>query len=255
MARRPPAAALPCLLALLATGARAADCHPDGLALFPAPGAVVATNVQFLLEGVGAEQERVTRLLAEGALALVAKDRPPVEVRAEKGWVSQRGRVAIRLRPMRSLEPKTEYALALPPFMAGARLLDDRLGDGSLRWLTAAAPDLKAPRYRAKPAASEGFYEGGGAVRRLKLRAVVEERGPAWLLVSLARARGGSAQQQYPVPLEGDTLVIGHDACSGSFGFEDGRAYRLTFELFDAAGNRAREKARLEVSAPRPLGR
>ena len=87
----------------------------------------------------------------------------------------------------------------------------------------------------------------------MRLRTLVEESSPACFLVSMQRAHGGSARQQYPVALEGDTFTIGHDACSGNFGFDDGRAYKLTLELFDAAGNRAVEKPSLEVAAPRPL--
>ena len=111
------------------------------------------------------------------------------------------------------------------------RLLNDQLGDGSLRWLAGEGPDKKAPKYKERPSSSEGFYEQdktGGLTRKLRLRTLVEESSPAWFLVSMQRARGGSARQQYPVPLEGDTFTIGHDACSGNFGFDDGRAYKLT---------------------------
>lgn len=55
----------------------------------------------------------------------------------------------------------------------------------------------------------------------------------------------------YPVSLNGGELLVGHDGCSGSFGFDDGRAYRLSFELFDAAGNRSAERVTLDLSAPR----
>ncbi|MBL8913080.1 MAG: hypothetical protein JNM17_20460 [Archangium sp.] len=243
--------------ALLVAGSALASekpCEKDGILLFPAPGAVVPTNVQFIIEGAGEGQARVQELLASD-IALLAEGQDPIPVKAEKGFVSQMARVALRLRPLKSLTPNVEYTLALPRDMAGVRLLNDVLGDGSLRWLAGTGPDVKAPRYKQKPASSEGFYvkTPDGLRRQLRLRALVEEQGPAWFLVTLQRARGGSARQQYPVALEGDTLTIGHDACSGGFGFDDGRAYKLTFELFDAAGNKSNEKAALEVAAPRPL--
>ncbi len=246
------------VLAVVLLGASrvgAADCEKDGILLFPAPGAVVPTNVQLIIEGTGSAQALVQELLTTDAIALVAEGKDPVPVKAEKGFVSQMSRVAIRLRPMKSLEPNVEYSLALPKEMTGVRLLNDRLGDGSLRWLAGTGADRKAPRYKQRPSSSEGFYvqNDAGLRRQLKLRAVVEESGPAWMLVSMQRARGGSARQQYPVPVEADTFTIGHDACSGSFGFDDGRAYKLTFELFDAAGNKSTEKPTLEVAAPRPL--
>jgi len=234
----------------------AEPCVKDGLILFPAPGAVVPTNVQFIIEGTGEAQAKVQALLASNAIALIAPGKDAIQVKAEKGFVSQMSRVAIRLRPLKPLEPNVEYSLALPPEMAGVRLLNDQLGDGSLRWLAGVGPDKKAPKYKERPSTSEGFYEQdkmGGLTRKLRLRTLVEESSPAWFLVSMQRARGGSARQQYPVAIEGDTFTIGHDACSGNFGFDDGRAYKLTLELFDAAGNRAVEKPSLEVAAPRPL--
>jgi hypothetical protein len=243
---------------LLASSASfaAEPCVKSGLQLFPAPGGVVPTNVQFILEGTGEAQATVQGLLADKAIALVAEGLEPVQVKAEKGFVSQMNRVAIRLRPLKSLEPNAEYTLVLPAELAGLSLLNDTLGDGSLKWLTGGAPDKKAPKYKEKPASSEGFYgkdKAGNLVRRLRLRAVVEESSPAWVLVTMERARGGSARQQYPVAIDGDAITVGHDGCSGNFGFEDGRAYRLSFELFDAAGNKGTQKHKLELTAPRPL--
>lgn len=244
-------------LSLVALRAFAADpCVKDGVLLFPSPGAVVPTNVQFIIQGTGEAQAMVQALLSSNAIALVAEGKDAIQVKAEKGFVSQVSRVAIRLRPLKPLEANVEYSLALPTEMAGVRLLNDQLGDGSLRWLAGAGPDKKSPRFRARPSSSEGFYEQdklGGLTRKLRLRTLIDETSPAWFLVSMQRARGGSARQQYPVAVEGDTFTIGHDACSGNFGFDDGRAYKLTLELFDAAGNKATERPTLEIAAPRPL--
>lgn len=247
--------ALALVLLAIPAGA-AAPCVKDGVLLFPSPGAVVPTNVQFILQGTGELQAKVQALLTSNVIALVAEGKDAIQVKAEKGFVSQVSRVAIRLRPLKPLEPNVEYSLALPSELAGVRLLNDQLGDGSLRWLAGVGPDKKAPKFKERPSSSEGFYEqdaSGGLTRKLRLRTLVEESSPAWVLVSMQRARGGSARQQYPVALEGDTFTIGHDACSGNFGFDDGRAYKLTFELYDAAGNRATERATLEIAAPRPL--
>lgn len=255
MSRRPLLSALLAVVAALPALA-AEPCAKDGLLFFPAPGAVVPTNVQFLLEGVGEAQAQVQALLSAKAIALLSPDRPPIEVKAEKGYVSTMARLAVRLRPVKALEPGAEYTLALPQEFAGARLINDQLGDGSLRWLAGPAADKRAPKYKERPASSEGVYEkasDGALTRKLKLRTLVEENGPAWVLVTMQRARGGSARQRYPAFIEGDAVIIGHDACSGNFGFEDGRAYKLSFELYDAAGNRATQKHALEVAAPRPL--
>lgn len=249
--------ALLALVVFTALEAGAADpCVKDGILLFPSPGAVVPTNVQFIIQGTGEAQAKVQALLANNAIALVAEGKDAIQIKAEKGFVSQVSRVAVRLRPLKPLEPNVEYSLALPVEMAGIHLLNDQLGDGSLRWLAGSGPDKRSPKYKERPSSSEGFYEQdktGGLTRKLRLRALIDESSPAWLLVSMQRARGGSARQQYPVALEGDTFTIGHDACSGNFGFDDGRAYKLTIELYDAAGNKAVERTTLEIAAPRPL--
>ena len=217
---------------------------------------MVPTNVQFIIQGTGELQAKVQGLISNDAIALVSPGKDTIQVKAEKGFVSQVSRVAIRLRPLKALEPNVEYSLALPPELAGVHLLNDQLGDGSLRWLAGTGADKKAPKYKERPSSSEGFYEQdktGGLTRKLRLRTLVDERSPAWFLVSMQRSQGGSARQQFPVALDGDTFTIGHDGCSGNFGFDDGRAYKLIFELYDAAGNKATERPILEIAAPRPL--
>ncbi len=241
-----------------AWAAEPSACRTDGVLIFPQPGSVVPTNVQWILEGVGSQQTNVADLVGNDVVTLVpsGKDTTPITLKVEKGWVSQMKRVAVRLRSPRPLSPETTYTLHFGKPLASATLLGDPLGNGTIRWTTASGPDRDLPRYREKPAVTEGNYaksEKDGAVQRqLTLRTNVDESGPAYLLISMQRLRGSSVKQQYPVPITGATTVIGHDACSGTFGFEDGRAYKLTFELVDSAGNRNAEKPTLEVSAPRP---
>lgn len=245
------------LLALGGAGSAHAACQADGLLVFPAPGAVVPTNVQFILEGVGAEQSRIAELAGTDAIALTAPGEDAVQVRAERGWVSQEKRIAVRLKPKKPLKPDTEYTLQLGAAFAQVPVLNDALGDNSLRWTTGPHPDKAAPKFRTRPSVAEGFYfrdKEGGLTRLLKLRSTVEDKSPVYLLITMQRVSGSQVKQVYPVPLDGGELKVGHDGCSGTFGFDDGRAYRLNFELFDAAGNRSAEKGKLDLTAPRKLG-
>lgn len=227
----------------------------DGVRLFPAPGATVPTNAHFVLEGVRAEQERVSKLVGGSDLVLLGGG-DPVGVVVEKGWSSTMNRVAVKLKPTRPLQPNTEYTLNLGRALSGVRLLNDVWGDNTARWKTGPSADSAAPKFVTRPAVSEGFYQRTreGLTRTLKLRTQVNDLGAAYLLLTMQRARGVAARQQYPVPLDGEAVVFGHDACSGSFGFDDGRAYKLTVELFDAAGNASARPFTLELSAPRPTG-
>ena len=245
------------VILLLATAARAAEpakCVQDGIDVFPTPGAIVPTNVQLFLEGAGAEQERVSDLVGSSKLSLEAEgDSVPLKV--ERGFVSTFRRVSVRLKPGHELKPDKEYRLVLDRELSGAAILNDVFGDHSIRWTTGPGPDKAAPKVTEKPAVSEGYYDkakDGSLTRWLNFRAAVEDSSPVYVLVTMQRSRGSSVKQQYPVPLNGDTLRVGHDPCSGSFVFDDGRAYRLNFEVFDSAGNRFNQTSTLEVSAPRP---
>ena len=238
------------LVALLAVRAEAA-CD-DGVRLFPAPGATVPTNVVFVLEGVLAEQERVGKLVGGSDLALLSSG-DPVTVVVEKGWSSTMNRVAVRLRPKQALKPNTEYTLTLGRALPKVKLLNDTWGDNTARWRTGPTSDTTAPKFTQKPAVSEGFYQRtrDGLTRTLKLRSQVKDIGATYLLVSMERARGVASKQQYFAPIDGENALLGHDVCSGSFGFDDGRAYKLNIELFDDAGN-AGKSFKLELSAPKP---
>ncbi len=244
-----------CALVLVMAAAGAQAACEDGIRLFPAPGATVPTNVQFVLEGVLAEQERVSKLVGSSELALLGGG-DPVGVTVEKGWSSTMNRVAVKLKPTRPLQPNTEYTLTIGRALPLVKLLNDTWGDNTARWHTGPSADTVAPKFLTKPAVSEGFYQRtrDGLTRTLKLRTQVNDIGASYLLLTMVRARGVAAKQQYAVPIDGEGVVVGHDVCSGSFGFDDGRAYRLAVELFDAAGNAASKPFNLELSAPRPTG-
>lgn len=235
----------------LAAGAASAACKTDGLIVFPAPGAVVPLNTRFIIEGAGAEQARVDRLSTE-ELVLKASD-DTVSARVAAKYISAMKRVALVLEPKVPLRPNTRYTLVLDRVLPGVKVLNGS-GD-TVSWLTASSEDKAPPRFTMKPAVAEGLYrkDGDGVSRFLKLRSSVNESAPAYVLATVQRARGTSQKQVYPVPLNGGEALLGHDGCSGSFSFDDGRAYRIWLELFDAAGNKGSEKLpAIEANAPRP---
>lgn len=228
-----------------------AGCPTDGVLFFPAPGGVVPTNVHFILEGLGTEAARVEKLSAYDQLTLKSSDES-VSLKITHTYKSERNRAAVELTPTTPLRPNRVYTLSLERALKGYTLLHD--GSPPLAWKTGGKADAVAPSYRVQPAVSEGEYQKSGEQLRrfLKVRAVLEENGPAYWVATLQRARGSSAKQVYPVVLRGEEALIGHDECSGGFTFDDGRAYSLSLTLVDSAGNQA-PPVTLEVQAPRPL--
>jgi hypothetical protein len=244
---------LPALL-LCSTALATPPCEQDGIIVFPAPGAIIPTNVEFILEGTGAEQARVSELVGSDKLNLT-QGSDTVALKVERGWISSMRRVAVKLKPSKPLKPNLEYRLSAGKAMPGAHLLNDVFGDGSIRWTSGAGADKTPPKFLNKPGVSGGSYErgkDGGLSRWLTLRTDVEENGPAWVLVTMQRSRGSTSKQVYPVPVDKESVKLGHDACSGAFGYDDGRAYKVNVVLYDSAGNKSTEKVNLELSAPRP---
>ncbi len=237
-----------CLAALTAS----AKCRTNGVFVFPSPGAVIPTNAKFILEGAGSEQSRVEKLIGAGELVLASKA-GNISVRAEKGWVSSMKRVAVRLVPTTPLAPNAQYSLMIEKLLPGYKVLNEG-GADTLTWTTAAVEDTTPPKYLVKPTIAEGSHstDSDGVSRTLKLRTTLEEESPAYVVVQLKRARGSAVVQVYPLVLNGGEAMLGHDACSGSFSWDDGRAYKISVETYDSAGNKAAEKLGvIEASAPR----
>ena len=230
-----------------------AKCDANGLYVFPAPGAVIPINTRFILEGTGTEAARVSALVGSGEVVLKSSgDEVPVTVL--RGWTSSAKRVAVMLKPNGELLPNRNYTLVIERLLPNYKVLNPNAAE-KLAWRTGAVADTAPPRYVVKPAVAEGLYkkEGDGVTRLLKLRTTLEEEGGAYFVATVQRARGNPAKQVYPVIINGGDAVLGQDACSGSFTFDDGRAYKIWLETYDSAGNKSAEKLPvIEAQAPRP---
>lgn len=228
------------------------DCSAHGISLFPGPGSVVPTNVRLILEGVGLEQERV-KSLAGQALALRSQDEV-VQVAVSRFFKSSAGRVAMLLQPRGLLKANRAYTLVL-----GEKLPNYRFLDGTRdapRYLTGKGPDESPPAWISTPAVGEGLYRKWDEkrfTRLLRFNLRLREDSPAYVVLEMRRARGSVAVQTYFVPVVDDAVLVGQDPCSGSFVFDDGRAYRGTFQVFDIAGNAGNKLKPMEFNAPKEV--
>lgn len=251
-----PTAYLAALLLVLGLPALSeAACDTDGIVLFPRPGSVIPTNAELILEGRGAFAERVGALVGK-QVYLRTDTNETVAAEVRKGWKSEMGRVAVKLAPRGGLKPNGKYTLMLEQELPGVTNLDRRAASTPF-WRTGAGPDKQRPTWERRPAPAEGryFVDDGKVHREVRLNMVMQEESPTYVVISLKRARGTAATQTYFAALDGSLATLGHDGCSGSFIFDDGRAYFATVEGFDAAGNRAPPVKKLELHAPQAMVR
>lgn len=234
-----------CFLAL--SGVARAECERNGVKLFPSPNSVVPTNAQFLLEGIGREQERVSRLVGKTLLMTSGQNRVSVQVRP--GFRSEVGRVTVVLVPSAPLAPSETWGLVLADVLEGAELLNWSGSDVLYpQWKVGSRSDDRPPVFERPPAAASAFHQEGS--RGVRFRMTLKEDSPSFLIATVRRARGSTALQRYPVMVNGGEVVLGHDTCSGSFTWEDGRAYRVLFDAVDSAGNRSLTAPPVEFQAP-----
>lgn len=244
---------------LLLARAASARCLGDGVQVFPRPGATLPTNTRLLLEGMGTARALVAAL--PGKRMRLQTDGHEVRLKVLRGWTSELGRVTVVLKPEGKLLPGKNYTLRLDDALPSpVRLLNGAETGAALpKWLSGKGPDTAAPRWIRRPAVSEGIARRGeeGITRYVRLTMALREESPAYMVVTLTRKQAGAAAQHYVIPVMNGSALLGHEPCSGAFGFEDGRSYRARVEVFDAAGNLAPAVPPLDFEAPRapPEGR
>lgn len=237
--------------ALLATSAAQAACLTDGVVLFPRPGATIPTNSVLILEGRGTDAGRAGALIGK-TLYLKSDAGDTVTVEVRKGWQSEMGRLAVRLVPKSALKTGVKYTLMLDSVMPGWKNLDERAAELPY-WRIGPKADKARPTWRKLPAPAEGRYsvDDGKVNREVRFDLDMNEETPTYVVVTIKRASGNQNTQTYFAPVDGRTIAIGHDGCSGGFNFDDGRAYFAQIEGFDVAGNRAPPTKKLQFHAPK----
>lgn len=237
------------VLALLLPPTVHAACPPDGVRLFPSPGAVVPTNSRFLLEGVGAYAERVAGL--PGRVLRLQTQGHEIEVKVQRGWTSALGRSTVILKPSEPLRAGLDYTLRLDDVLPLVKVINAS-GASLPGWRGGRGPDVVRPRWLKQPSVIEGLYRRTpeGTERFAKLRMPVAEDSSAYVVVTLSRRGEDMAPQHYFTQLQDGVALVGHDACGGGFTLEEGKSYRAKVEVIDAVGNTSAATAPLQFEAP-----
>jgi len=238
------------LFILLLARVASARCIGDGVQVFPRPGATIPTNTRLLLEGIGTARALVADL--PGKTLRLQTDGHEIRVKAQRGWTSELGRVTVVLKPDGKLLPDKTYTLRLDDALPGTVKLLNGSGTALPEWLAGKSPDKTPPRWIKRPAISEGMARRNeeGVTRYVRLTMTMREESPAYMVVTLARKQAGATSQHYVIPVVNGSALLGHEPCSGAFGFEDGKSYRARVEVFDSAGNLAPAVPPLDFEAP-----
>ena len=235
---------------LLLARVASARCLGDGVQVFPRPGATVPTNTRLLLEGIGTARALVADL--PGKTMRLQAEGHEVRVKAQRGWTSELGRVTVVLKPDGKLLPDKTYTLRLDDALPGSVKLLNGTGTPLPEWLSGKGPDKLAPTWIKRPAVSEGLARRSaeGITRYVRLTMSMREESPAYMVVTLTRKQSGASSQHYVIPVVNGSALLGHEPCSGAFGFEDGKSYRARVEVFDSAGNLAPPVPPMDFEAP-----
>ncbi|MFL5346747.1 MAG: hypothetical protein ACJ8AT_18350 [Hyalangium sp.] len=238
------------LFMLLLARAASARCVGDGVQVFPRPGATIPTNTRLLLEGIGTARSLVADL--PGKTMRLQTNGHEVRVRAQRGWTSELGRVTVVLKLEGTLLPDKLYTLRLDDALPGSVALLNGAGTPLPEWTSGKGSDTTPPKWIKRPAVSEGMARRteDGITRYVRITMSMREESPAYMVVTLTRKQSGAAAQHYVLPVVNGSALLGHEPCSGAFGFEDGKSYRARVEVFDSAGNLAPAVPPLDFEAP-----
>lgn len=252
--RRSPSVLLAALVgaALVATpalaqsgGEAAPPCTIDAVDVFPASGSRVPTNARFVLEGFGPRAGQLRRLIGK-TLTLSAGSKK-VSLAVKSAFTAGDDRIAVELVPRGPLDPGTEWTLDLGQVLPLVKFRGG--GDASvLTWTTGRGLDRASPVLKRIPAVEQGLMAKDGE-RQVMFRVDAVEDGPILMVGKLRQARGGSTRR-YFVPVRSGRAVVGDQACGG-WSLERGRAYRITFQAVDVAGQTSPEAEEIEFNAPR----
>ncbi len=254
---------VPTLLALalaavfIAPSIAEAKCMAGNFTAWPPPDTHLTSRPMLLLEGFGNEQAPIAGLAEGGAARLVAKGHR-VDLVVDAIHQGDFGLTQAVVRPAEPLKPGTRYTLDLRGADGQpARTTMWHQGEPTpVRWTTAAADHKPAaPAWSGTPVVTGQSYRrlGCGPSSHIAVKLPAAGDAPLAVQVDLKPLDDDEQARTYVLPLDGETLRIGHGMCSGAFRLTGADArYRAELTLRDAAGNVVGETQTLEFDGVDP---
>lgn len=254
---------IPTLLALalaavfIAPSVAKAKCMAGNFTAWPPPDTPLTTRPMLLLEGFGNEQLPIAGLADGGSAQLVAKGHT-VDLVVESIHQGDFGLTQAVVRPASALKPATRYTLELHTADGQpARTTMWHQGEPTpVRWTTAAADHKPAaPAWSGTAVVTGQSFRrlGCGPSSHIEVKLPAAGEAPLAVQVELQQLGGEGESKTYVLPVDGETLRLGHGMCSGAFrltGADD--RYRAELTLLDAAGNAVGETQTIEFGGVDP---
>jgi hypothetical protein len=188
----------------------------------------------------GSRGDSMAGLAEQGPYLATEIEEVPLEVLAtfKYGY----GDVQVVLKPVRSLTVGRRYELRLRRALEGKGALSLQTWDRAQRkpvpltWL-AGPPIDEGSRWRGSPASKgiEKVAYGCGDDVHHRFAAPISA-GAGWVLVESETDKYPGFKKRVLLPLEGQSVRVGHGMCGGPFRFEKGVRYRLRFSALDVKG-------------------
>ncbi len=231
-------------LSLAATPRAQAECPPEGLRVWPAPGSVVPPNAVFLLEGRGEAAALVASLDQRHPALIAVREGTLLDVAAREQTLPEWAQSL--LQPREKLLPAHEYLLRLHGLGATEPkrfhpTIPTPSGGQRLQWRIGDQPDEQAPRWEAPPRVLSTRREEGGPHTVSVVRVAVTARDEGEHLLYRVRLRergkGKGWQSWWLAAPEDGVLEVGRGRCGGPVTLSPGHHYELRLSALDGAGN------------------
>ncbi|MCF8277309.1 MAG: hypothetical protein K9J17_11295 [Flavobacteriales bacterium] len=211
-------------------------CGPYGLKILP-EGDNINPNSWIIVEGSGVT-EKIVLSLDEKYPVYLESIGHTVKMLVKEVRKGNSTRTQTVLIPEHSLFPGQTYELRIMNLSeAEERMIwQNRKGEVG-KWKVVQMNQVAYPKWKAMPHLKNTESEFNGSIRGTyaTFTTLVETSIETLVETKLLDLTDAIAYSYY-LPLEGDTLSVGNDGCSGSFNYDLGHQYQIQFRLVDING-------------------
>jgi hypothetical protein len=210
-----------------------AECLAWKIRVFP-NSITISSNPIFIVEGYAMSESVIRELNKRNAIYLTSGS-DTIQLTILKILEGQFRLTQAILKPTSKLQVGRHYKMEIDSLDEYEREDFER---DSAAWTVSDMVDNQKPVWCKSPSyKSKGmiFYGCGPAVL-VNFCACISDNSPVVVYTKIKNMKSNQVNDYYINP-DSCFLQIGHEMCSGAFGFELGKEYEVSFSLMDASGN------------------